>query len=911
MGETIAIKESQPTSSLASLSSGNDISLNTKLALRPYQSESLEQVEKAYKNGSNRLLVSLPTGTGKTVIFSHLVARNEGRSLIIAHRDELIEQAASKIRMVLPTADVGIVKAERNQASSQIVVASVQTLARESRLLQVGKFDTIIIDEAHHAAADSYVKVLKSLGCFDKDNPPLTLGVTATPERGDKVGLDSVFQEIVYHRDLLDMISEQYLSDLTWKKVDLGVDLDEVSTRGGDFVEADLIKALTDKNLPEKILSAFQQYASDRKTIVFVPGVALARETAKLFQEHNIKCESIDGKLPPEDRKGILSRLSTGETQVVVNCLILTEGFDEPTIQCVIFARPTKSKSFYLQMLGRGTRLHPGKTECLVIDLVGVTQKHKLITLPNLFGFSPDKLKKKSILAIQQEEINEEAKRQALAQQEAENQAKASDSSTKSTTPELSRKEPRVINFNWLKLSESRYALSVGKGILFLIKQANTQEKWAVILNEVDKTKTLIAKDLPLEYAQGVAQDYVRSIRAIALIDSNASWRSQEPTDKQISLLEKLGIEVNCDTTKGQASDLITIFFANQDLSDSSLEKFITDQTVENETISCKPETIQNNQDSKGINSNNTSNNNTYNAKEEKITTLLEKENNTSNNTPKPEPSKTFTYKPSFAKICLAQNIEQLKLYDTYTLDNYIDKGQLGYRGNKTQLNALLTIRDYAQGYVEQEIGVILASKGSVGKTHLAIGLLRHLTTNYDIATFFCDSEAIAKRANKIGYTKTLDEVINLIDKSEAILLDNLTLRSDDINKKKFFLQIIHNCYKDDKKLVITTKHLSYSSSPFACNNHHNEDPAIFLSLGDALGIKEATNLYEKCAYLEITANKAEPMIPTNLNPVMPPSQKSDDKPTTNKTEPTRSNSGFSSMGDILNSFYSHLRKKS
>lgn len=909
MGETIAIQQSQPTSSLPSLSSGNGISLNTKLALRPYQSESLEQVEKAYKNGSNRLLVSLPTGTGKTVIFSHLVARNEGRSLIIAHRDELIEQAASKIRMVLPTADVGIVKAERNQATSQIVVASVQTLARESRLLQVGKFDTIIIDEAHHAAADSYVKVLKSLGCFDKDNPPLTLGVTATPERGDKVGLDSVFQEIVYHRDLLDMISEQYLSDLTWKKVDLGVDLDEVSTRGGDFVEADLIKALTDKNLPEKILSAFQQYAIDRKTIVFVPGVALARETAKLFQEHNIKCESIDGKLSPEDRKGILSRLSTGETQVVVNCLILTEGFDEPTIQCVIFARPTKSKSFYLQMLGRGTRLHPGKTECLVIDLVGVTQKHKLITLPNLFGFSPDKLKKKSILALQQEEINEEAKRQALAQQEAENQDKT-DSSTESTTSEVSRKEPRVINFNWLKLSDTRYALSVGKGILFLVKQANTQDKWAVVLNEVDKTKTLIVRDLPLEYAQGVAQDYVRSIRAVALIDSNASWRSQEPTDKQISLLTKLGIDVDCGTTKGQASDLITIFFANQDLSDSSLDKFIADQTNDNQQVKPNPESLQNNHISEDIGSKNSNKNNTSNSnnsskfsKEENITPFAQKETIT----PQLEVPKISSYVPSFAKICLAQSIEQLKLYDNYTLENYMDKGQLGYRANKTQLNALLTIQDYLQRYFEQEIGIILASKAAVGKTHLAIGLLRFLTVTYDIPTFFCDCEAIAKRTKKIGYPKALDEVISLIDKSKVLLLDNLALRNNDINQKKFFVEIIKNSYKDDKKLIITTKHLSYSTS--LNENDNNPDIATQLSLGDVLGVTEASNLYEKCAYLEIAPNKPPKPIVNKIPGSLAPDSPSE-KPI-EKVEAKKSNSSFSSMSTILNGIVDKLRKKS
>ncbi len=862
IGETMAVNKTQPNiseSNVALSYQADNIALNPQLALRPYQSESLSQIEKAYKRGNNRLLVSLPTGTGKTVVFAHLVARSQGRSLIIAHREELLEQAADKVRMVIPTADVGIVKAHRNETSSKIVVASVQTLARGSRLEQLGKdFSTIIIDEAHHAAADSYIKVLTSLGCFDKKNAPLTLGVTATPERGDKVGLDNVFQEIVYHRNLLDMISEQYLSDLTWQSVDLDVNLDNIGTRAGDFIESDLIKALTNSDTPKQILLAFQEYAPSRKTIIFVPGVELARQTAKLFQQHKISCESIDGKLSYLERKSILSRLKTGQTQVVINCLILTEGFDESSIECIIFARPTKSKGFYLQMLGRGTRLHPGKSECLIIDLVGVSKKHKLITLPNLFGLSPDKLKQKSVLTAHNEEIAHQAKLKALAQEESELQDKA-DEALDTTTPQApsleateaqedQRVEPRVINFNWLKLSETRYALSIGKGILFLVKQPNTQDMWASVCNKMDKTNLLIAKDLPLDYAQGVAEDYVRGLGTLALIDSNASWRNHPITDKQMALLDKLHIDYSSDINKGQASDLITIYIASQYVDVDKLLFELT-QAQETEAIDTEPCVEQHSSQFSSFNIN-------FNASN--ITEI-----NNINHIPKEptevEAKKTSNHLPIFANYCFAKSTEQLKLYDSYTLNNYADKGQIGQQPNRSQIEAFLSITNYIEDFLNQEIGLIIAGKAAVGKTHLAVGMLKKLKLNYGLSTFFCDCEAAIKRANKKGYNQVLSEILHMAQKSNVILLDNLTLRSIDFNQISVFSEIIDYCSKDERKLIITTKHLSYSSS-----SSYDEDPASQLSLGDVFGIGYCSKLYEKSVYLEIVTNRPKKPIPNS-----------------------------------------------
>ena len=206
------------------------------LALRPYQEEALAAIRDAATAGVTRPLIALPTGTGKTVIFSHLARQRGGRTLILAHRDELIRQAADKIRMVDPTALVGIVKADEDEHQRAIVVASVQTLARPRRLPRLcASYDTIVVDEAHHAAAQSYRDILEHFGAFAPGGP-LTVGFTATPERGDGVGLDGVFSRIVYERSILDMMAEGYLCDLRAIRVRVDANLGGLHSRAGDFL---------------------------------------------------------------------------------------------------------------------------------------------------------------------------------------------------------------------------------------------------------------------------------------------------------------------------------------------------------------------------------------------------------------------------------------------------------------------------------------------------------------------------------------------------------------------------------------------------------------------------------------------------------------------------------------------------
>jgi ATP-dependent helicase IRC3 len=356
-----------------------------RLTPRPYQYEAGAALLAATARGVQRPLLVLPTGTGKTIVFALLVQRRRGRSLILAHRDELIQQAVDKLHLVDPTLPLGVVQATRDEHTAPTVVASVQTLSRRTRLTRlVPDFQTIVIDEAHHAPAPTYQRILDYCRVWRADGP-LVVGVTATPERGDHHSLRQVFDRIVYKKTLLEMMQAGYLVDLRALQVLLQVDFDALRTQQGDFVEAELEHLLRAANAPAQVLAAFQGHAADRKALLFTPTVALAYAMAATFRAAGIAAEALDGTTPLATRRAILQRLHTGATRIVANCAVLTEGFDEPSVDCIIVARPTQSAPLYQQMLGRGTRTYPGKTDCLVLDVVGVSA-YSTAKLPPLLG---------------------------------------------------------------------------------------------------------------------------------------------------------------------------------------------------------------------------------------------------------------------------------------------------------------------------------------------------------------------------------------------------------------------------------------------------------------------------------------------------------------------------------------------
>jgi ATP-dependent helicase IRC3 len=529
--------------------------------LRDYQVEAVEAVESAAQRGVRRPLVALPTGTGKTVVFSELIRRRGRRAIVIAHREELIEQARDKLRMVSPGLEVGVVKAERDEHQARVVVASIQTLAREHRmdrvlgrgaqlsLAPVDPFLTVVVDEAHHAAARTYRQAIAQLGGYDLERGPLVVGVTATPERGDQVGLDAVFEEIVYQRELLEMIRAGYLCDLRAVRVQVEMDLDQLKVRGGDFGDEELGRALIESAAPEHALDAYRAHAAGRKTLVFTPSVELARLMARTFAGAGIAARWVAGETPQEERAAILAAFRTGEVQVLANCMVLTEGYDEPSVECLIMARPTKSYSLYVQMVGRGTRRSPGKSDCLVIDLLGNSRRHRLMTIATLAGLPPELLDGQTVtraLAERErpEEEPEEAPGGRLVGEEADLFAES----------ELS----------WAP-GDGFYVLSGGDHGQVVIRQ-EPEETWSVTVLPRRGTPQQLAAGLDAGYAQGVAEDWVRQVRAERLTDRSADWRGMPASERQVEALRRRGIVVREDLTRGEASEMLDVALASSAL---------------------------------------------------------------------------------------------------------------------------------------------------------------------------------------------------------------------------------------------------------------------------------------------------------------------------------------------------------
>jgi ATP-dependent helicase IRC3 len=510
---------------------------------RPYQTEALEAIAVAEREGVRRPLVVLPTGTGKTIIFARLLAQRSGRALILAHRDELISQAVDKLRLVLGgDAPLGIVKAERNDVGAPLVVASVQTLARSSRLTQlVPDFTTIIIDEAHHAPADSYRRVLEHLGAFRLDGP-LTLGVTATADRHDGIGLGRVFEAVVFERSLLAMMQAGYLCDLRAIQVAVGVDLDQVEYRAGDWTESGLERALLAAEVPRHVADVYQQHAPGRRALCFTPTVKLTHLVAGACRAAGLRAEAVDGGTPLEERRAILARYARGQTDLLVNCGVLLEGYDDPPTDAIIIARPTHSRALYTQMVGRGTRRYPGKTDCLILDLVGASTRHQLVTIASLLDLPTDRVAAVGVL--------EAATEQARARQ----QRDLVRTTVMATRPVDLFAAARV---RWVP-ADGGYVLTCGADYLRL-EPAGTA--WQLI-RQTRQGRLVLQRGLSLEYAMGVAEDLARQAGAGVLVDARAPWRREPPSAKQAAVLARYGEPV--PATRGEAADVLTALFAQR-----------------------------------------------------------------------------------------------------------------------------------------------------------------------------------------------------------------------------------------------------------------------------------------------------------------------------------------------------------
>ena len=344
------------------------------MELRPYQKESKAAVFEQWRSGIRRTLLVLPTGCGKTIVFAKITedcVRNGDRVLILAHRGELLEQAADKIAKATGLG-CATEKAEQSCLGSwfRSTVGSVQSLMRESRLKRFPEdyFNTIIIDEAHHCISDSYQRVLNHF------TDAKVLGVTATPDRGDMKNLGQVFESLAYEYTLPKAIKEGYLSPIKAVTIPLQVDLTGVGIQSGDFKAGDLGTAL-DPYL-ERIAEEMEKYCREKKTVVFLPLVKTSQKFRDILNAHGFRAAEVNGE--SQDRAEILEDYASGKYNVLCNSMLLTEGWDCPDVDCIVVLRPTKVRSLYCQMVGRGTRLAPGKDHLLLLDFLWHTERHEL-----------------------------------------------------------------------------------------------------------------------------------------------------------------------------------------------------------------------------------------------------------------------------------------------------------------------------------------------------------------------------------------------------------------------------------------------------------------------------------------------------------------------------------------------------
>lgn len=358
--------------------------------LRPYQREAEAAILGEWDAGVLRTLLVLPTGCGKTIVFSKVIedrVRAGDRVLVLAHRGELLEQAADKLAQATGLR-CATEKAEESCLGSwyRVVVGSVQSLMRDKRLSRFAHdyFQTIVVDEAHHVLSDGYQRVL------DHFCDARVLGVTATPDRGDMRNLGQCFQSLAYEYSLPKAIRDGFLSPIKALTIPLKLDLTGVGVQSGDFKAGDLGTAL-DPYL-EQIVDEMERYCFDRKTVVFLPLVKTSQKFRDILNRHGFQAAEVNGT--SDDRAQILRDFDAGKYNVLCNSMLLTEGWDCPSVDCIVVLRPTKVRSLYSQMVGRGTRLFRGKDHLLLLDFLWHTERHELCHPANLICENEDVARK-------------------------------------------------------------------------------------------------------------------------------------------------------------------------------------------------------------------------------------------------------------------------------------------------------------------------------------------------------------------------------------------------------------------------------------------------------------------------------------------------------------------------------------
>ena len=465
------------------------------MEFRDYQIAAKKAIFEEWKDKNSTLLV-LPTGCGKTIVFGS-IARDrarDGRVLILAHREELLTQASDKIHRISGM-NCAVEKAEQTCLGSDepITVGSVQTLQTEKRLSRFPHdyFKTVIIDEAHHALAPSYRNVLAH---FDSAK---MLGVTATPDRGDMKDLSEIFESCAYEYSLRDAVKQGYLAPIRVQTMPLNIDFTSVKVSMGDFQVNDIGHAL--EPYLEDIADEMAKVCKDKHTVVFLPLVSIAQEFRDILNRKGFRAAEVNGQ--SKNRDEILQEFEEGKFNVLCNAMLLTEGWDCPIVDCIVVLRPTKIRSLYCQMIGRGTRLHEGKDHLLILDFLWMTGKHDLVRPADIV-----------------------CKKQEIAQK-------------------VTEKLENGFEADLFAVEEQTERDAVQER-----KDALARELEEAAKQRAKKQKKLID---PLEYSLSIDMD--------DMIDyvPTFGWEAMPATDKQIAAIENFGLDPT-GLCKGQASKIIS-----------------------------------------------------------------------------------------------------------------------------------------------------------------------------------------------------------------------------------------------------------------------------------------------------------------------------------------------------------------
>lgn len=541
------------------------------MQLRQYQNDAIASISSAFASGLNRVLIHAATGTGKTVIvvaLNHNYRKlNPGKTtLFLAHTEELVEQAALRFKSFNPELIVDIEQADKKASNdAQVICASVPTLARGNRLAD-RDIDLIILDECHHAPAATFKRTLERFGCFT--NPDVKLvGITATPHRSDGKDLQSIFEKQVFRYDIQDGMEQGYLTDIRGYRVITETSIDSVSSSKGDFNLQELSAVVDNTNRTKKILSRWYEIAKDRRTLCFCASIEHANNVAELFKKGGFKAEAIYGSME-DDRKQAVDSFRRGETQIVTAVNMFTEGVDIPEIDCILMLRPIKSWTFYVQALGRGTRIAEGKEDLIVIDAVDLTKRHKLVNVPAILNLPPDlDLEGNSLLDASRMMERVTTSVELIKSKNPKTFAELSVIlqrvdllGSREVAPEV--KSNSV--FNWSKTREAEYKLTGPNGNIACLSR-NELGEWEFRLLLSNNTKTDIATYEDSEVPPFVEVDtYIKDAwkSHLVLIDNSSNWRNEPPTARQIGFLKQYGY--NAETmTRGEASNVISTVKSN------------------------------------------------------------------------------------------------------------------------------------------------------------------------------------------------------------------------------------------------------------------------------------------------------------------------------------------------------------